>query len=178
MFPRTKTAVFAFNNLWLCAVFRWPEKAVSLYFNSVVSIAQWIRDLMFFKQVLLSLRSSTRTEPLIQSSLESEPMADGDAGTAGAETQMCWSLTNTLPHVYRGMTQYLAIKQPDSLLHSSVFARFISLFSRNTQCRTMLLAVSPPLSLAVGPVAHSCSQHCVSLLLSVLPPCPFLILSS
>lgn len=121
---------------------------------------------MFFKQVLLSLRSSTRTEPLIQSSLESEPMADGDAGTAGAETQMCWSLTNTLPHVYRGMTQYLAIKQPDSLLHSSVFARFISLFSRNTQCRTMLLAVSPPLSLAVGPVARSCSQHCLSAALS------------
>ncbi len=127
---------------------------------------------MFFKQVILSLRSSTRTGPLIQSRLESEPMADGDAGTAGAETQMCLSLTNTLPHVYRGMTQYLAIKQPDSLLHSSVFARFISLFSRNTQCRTMLLAVSPPLSLAVGPVARSCSQHCVSLLPSVLPPCP------
>lgn len=111
-------------------------------------------------QVLLSLRSPTRTVPLIQSSLESEPTADGDTGTAGAETQMCLSLTNTLPHVYRGMTQYLAIKQPDSLLHSSVFACLISLFSRSTQCRTMFLAVSRPRSLAVSPVARSCPQSC------------------
>lgn len=108
-------------------------------------------------QVLLSLRSPTRTVPLIQSSLESEPTADGDTGTAGAETQMCLSLTNTLPHVYRGMTQYLAIKQPDSLLHSSVFACLISLFSRSTQCRTVFLAVSRTETRAV---ARSCPQSC------------------
>lgn len=111
-------------------------------------------------QVLLSLGSPTRTEPLVQSSLKSEPTADEDAGTAGAETQMCLSLTNTLPHVYRGITQYLAIKQPDSLLHSSVFTCFISLFTHNMQCRT---AVSPPLSLLPSVLTHALALRTVSL---------------